>query len=334
MTFVLSPQAHSEQSAGKFRVDNGETVLAFSGESAELCRQFLERLPLRETAVEIADALGCSRESLGRLIGELKADQLILDESFPPLLDAEAALERIHEAGRFWNAHVMSQTHARRLFEGLAPESYVLGWGIEFFHFVRSARRYMARGASRTDGPTAVMSELWDHFVEEAFHDDIFLAGLRGCGLDGDAVRARVPLPSTQALINHLHECAESSVLSYAAVFAVMQPNRKRPTADEITKKYAFLAEKYHFAADLFEAFRKHDMIDAELDHAELTIGPILRNRGFVSAFEMAELFRVIRQTAEYFVLFFEGVNGFYQSQVDCRYQSVPSVAGLRYCHN
>lgn len=334
MTYILSAQAHSEHLAGKFKVDNGETVLAFSGESGDLCRRLLERLPLRETPVELAEALGCSRPSLDRLIGELKTDQLILDEGFPPLLDAESALERIHEAGRFWNAHVMSQTHARRLFEGLAPESYVLGWGIEFFHFVRSARRYMARGASRTDGPTAVMSELWDHFVEEAFHDDIFLAGLCGCGLDGAAIRGRVPLPSTLALINHLHECAEAGALSYTAVFAVMQPNRTRPTADEIVKKYAFLSEKYHFAADLFEAFRKHDMIDAELDHAELTIGPVLKSRGFVSACEMAELFRVIRQTAEYFVLFFEGVNGFYQSQVDCRYQSVPSVAGLRYCHS
>ena len=187
----------------------------------------------------------------------------------------------------------------------------------------------MARGASRIDGPTPALRGLWDHFVDEAFHDAIFREGLIGCGVPAGNIDNRIPLPSTTALLNHLWEAAEDGDLAYASVFALMQPLTEPPSQENVRARYAFLKEVYPDAAPLFDAFEQHDLIDASLEHASLTIEPLLRARGGVSRHEMTLITQTIQRTADCFDLFFAGIQSHYRNRLTIDYRQIPRIDAM-----
>lgn len=310
-------------------VEDRETRLAFVGPSALAAQIVWDRLDKASTVTEVAVSAGYSPGTTQEIIDLLVADGFVLDLSTPSLVPADEAIARVRACARFWNRHIMSQAFPTLLFSGQATKPQVLGWGIEFFIFVRAAREYMARGASRIDGPTKVFNELWDHFAEEAFHDEIFLKGLVGCGLSEGNVLGRVPLPSTTALLNFLWEASEASDLDYAAVFAVMQPRSEPATRAEIADRYSNLKLAYPYAEALFDAFEAHDLIDVALEHSSLTIEPLLRHRQELSRHEMARIYEGIRTTAHGFNLFFRGIAQHYTSDLAVSYRQIPTVDAM-----
>jgi hypothetical protein len=251
---------------------------------------------------------------------------MLLDLSEMTSLEGERLLLKIRSASLFWNKHIMAQPFPRRLFAGTATEAEVLGWGIEFYFFVKSANEYMARGVSRVDGFTTSLAELWKHYVEEAAHDALFYKGLLSCGIRAGDLERRPPLASTLALINHLYEASEQGPLEYASLFAVMQPFSEPQTAEDIEEKYEFLSASYPFARFLFSAFKEHDLIDAGLSHSKLLLEPLLIEYGKLDNRSLGRIFKTIEETANAFVVFYEGISRYYQKRRLVGYRQRPNA--------
>lgn len=327
--FARRPDVKITNFPGLCQVEDRELALSFHDDSADLVGKLLAWDCSGATIDEIASATSYSVRSLEQAIDTLESENFILRMDIPETLNAKDALARARKAGAFWNRYVMSHPFPSRLYSGEATRNEVFGWGIEFCHFVRGAREYMARGASRTAGPTAILSELWSHFVEEAFHDEIFLEGLVSSGIQRSALRRRTPLPSTLALLNFLWEAAEDSDLSYGAIFAIMQPNASKEVA--IQSEYEFLRTAYPYAAPLFDAFQKHDCIDMSLQHSSITLEPLILERKIVSRHDVLQILRTIRSAGEHFAIFFSGIAGHYKTSWACDYRQRPNASGILY---
>lgn len=325
--YTLHPDLAITRHDGTLHIEDRDTRLTFDGESATACGRILEALTHEASIKAIARRSGYSARTAEHCVHLLAQEGYVLRQDFKAsAIAARDAIAKVREAALFWNKHVMAQFFPVKLFAGEASKAEVLGWGIEFYHFVRAARDYMARGASRTFGDVRVLSHLWDHFSEEAFHDEIFLQGLIGCGLDQDNLVRRPPIASTMALLNHLWECSEEGDLEYAALFAVMQPMAEPRTGQDIKLQYDKLRGFYPFAAPLFDAFEGHDRIDVALEHSTLTIEPLLKMQKSISPYQMNKLLLRIRETAENFDLFFEGIPDYYRTISAVSYRQLPNA--------
>ncbi len=302
--FLLHPDLAVHQATGRLTIEDRDLRLSFEGSDALLAGTVIRSCGRAASVEAVAEAAARDVPTTEAMVSLLERESFVLRMDYFDVMHADEAIIAIKHAALFWNKHVMSQNFPLRLFSGEATRIEVLGWGIEFYHFVRAAREYMAQGASRTDGPSAALSKLWDHFVEEAFHDEIFLDGLVDCGLDRGDIEGRPPLASTMALLNHLWECAEEGDIDYTAVFAVMQPGLNQFTHQDIKKKYDLLRASYSLTAFLFDAFEKHESIDVDLDHSNLTIEPLIRLKKFVTRSKLTRIVNKIRRTAEFFIIF------------------------------
>ncbi|MBI2714977.1 MAG: hypothetical protein HYX37_11080 [Rhizobiales bacterium] len=323
---LLHPDCSIKDEGERFIIEDRVIKLTYTGESATLCRQALPLLPSARDIDDIVGGTSYSMASLKQLVAGLESEGLALDLSHVEELDDNLLIEKIRTASRFWNQHIMGQVFPSRLFEGHATRPEVLGWGIEFYFFIRAANEYMARGVARDDAPTEVLAEVWKHYVEESGHEEIFLTGLLGCGLRRQEIVDRMPLPSTMALTNFLYEKACSTIFDYLSVFALMQPLATPPSRSDISQRYDALRSWYPFASPLFNAFEQHDTIDADLAHAKLAIAPAIIWRSPASKHERLAIFQTIRETAEHFILFFEGIPRYYKNERFLNYRQRPTA--------
>jgi len=326
--FIVHPDLTITSEASRLVVEDANLSLAFEGDSAAATSSVLQHLPFCRTVSELANCTQLSSRTVESILAIFREDNLILDLSDLAGLATQDLVKKIRQASAFWNMHVMGQTFPSRLFAGEATWAEVLGWGIEHYFFVRAANEYMARGASRTQGATRHLEELWKHYAEEAFHDEIFMHGLAGCGLDVHSLPRRPPLASTMALLNFLFEKSAESALAYTAVFCVMQAGSQARSTPEIARRYDQLRSCYPFASSLFDAFEKHDNIDVGLGHSALTIEAILAEEGPLSDTQIRRIFETIEQTANHFVLFFEGIPRHYKSSRSVTYRQFPNAVG------
>lgn len=208
------------------------------------------------------------------------------------------------ERTSFWNA----------MHSGEAPRNVVLGWGVEFHHYVESANEHMAASVAHCRHDLVIRKWLAEHYVEEHDHSRHFADGLAECGLDRESVRVAPPLPSTAALINYLVELATDSI-AYAGTFAAMRRSVP-PSLEELNASYTTLIDTYPFAAPLLNRIHAHAKEDFDLDHDTLIIERILRERVTINSDLANRIVRAARGLTEHFVLYFEGIFDFY-SQPD-----------------
>jgi pyrroloquinoline quinone (PQQ) biosynthesis protein C len=326
--FILRPDVTTKNKASGLVVEDANVSLAFEGESATATSSVLQHIPFCRTVSELAESTNLSPRTVESILAIFQEDNLILDLGDMSGLTTQDLVKKIRQASIFWKMHVMGQAFPSRLFAGEATWAEVLGWGIEHYFFVRAANEYMARGASRTQGATRHLEELWKHYAEEAFHDEIFLHGLAGCGLDVQSLPRRPPLATTMALLNFLFEKSAESALAYTSVFCVMQAGAQAHNTPDMERRYDQLRSCYPFASSLFDAFEKHDNIDAGLGHSSLTIEAILEEEGPLSDKHVRKIFETIEQTANHFVLFFEGIPRHYKSSRSVTYRQIPNAVG------
>jgi len=322
--FIVHPDLTTKTDASRLVVEDANVALTFEGESATATSSVLQHMPFCRTVSELADSTQLSPRTVESILAIFREENLILDLGDLAGLPTQDLVKRIRQASMFWNMHVMGQTFPSRLFAGEATWAEVLGWGVEHYFFVRAANEYMARGASRTQGATRHLEELWKHYAEEAFHDEIFLHGLAGCGLDMQSLPRRPPLATTMALL----EKSAESALAYTAVFCVMQAGSQARGTSDIAHRYDQLRSCYPFASSLFDAFEKHDNMDAGLGHSSLTIETILEEEAPLSDKQIRQIFETIEQTANHFVLFFEGIPRHYRSSRSVTYRQFPNAIG------
>ena len=264
---------------------------------------------------EISTQLGLSESELKKTFQVLADEEVVIDASAAfDACTSEAFLDAYFAECRFLTDEIFAQPFWETLLSGRAEHNLVLGWGIEFYHFVDAANEHMAAAVAQCRDGSQTRAWLAKHYVEERDHGSIFLDGLAGVGLDRDQVRRAPPLPSTRALINYLTELASADTIAYAGAFGVMQSNREATTRDAIEQFFTFLSGQYPFATQLFDAFQRHALIDVDLKHQHLVLELICEDCKELGSEVAARPINAARSVAEQFIMFFEGIHQYYGS--------------------
>jgi pyrroloquinoline quinone (PQQ) biosynthesis protein C len=287
---------------------------SFTGRSGELLWRTLPFLTGHRTVRQLGEQLKCDADNLVAVLNALNVDECLVADlaRVTRASSGKEFVDALKDESRFMAAEIYCQPFWEILNSGTASNALILGWGIEFYHFVESANEYMAVGVASCREDARVREVLARHYIEECEHSSIFLDGLRECGLDAEQVRRAPPLASTRALINYLYETGSSNSFAYAGLFAVMQSSQDRMSEDLITAFYQHLSTCYPYAKNMFDAFRKHALIDVELEHNRIALDQIVEIVPDRVMQNSREIVRATRGLVEQFILFFEGIKDYY----------------------
>jgi pyrroloquinoline quinone (PQQ) biosynthesis protein C len=227
---------------------------------------------------------------------------------------ADGFLEAYWVLCEAWAEEIFARPLWDTLLSGRASPALVLGWGVEFYHYVEAANEHMAMATAHCRDDSEMRQWLAAHYAEEYDHSSMFLAGLAESGLDREQVTAAPPLASTRALVNYLNELAISDVVGYTGVFGVMQSPRIGRTRENVDRLYDHLAALYGFARPFLESVRRHAAADLALGHAQLVLERLVARNGTPAANERARIVRAARDVTERFVMFFDGIEEYYGS--------------------
>ncbi|OHX16310.1 iron-containing redox enzyme family protein [Chromobacterium sphagni] len=242
----------------------------------------------------------------------LESDLLLdLERAAAAASHAELAAALQAEA-RFWAKPIFEQPFWDSVLSGACSPSQILGWGVEFYHFVDAANDYMPLGVAHTREMRQLRNPIASHYVEEMSHGGIFLEGLARCHLDPASIQAAPPLPHTRALINQLVEYAYEGELAYTASFAIMQPGLAPQSLAVLDEFYSRLRACYPYAAGMFDAFQRHASLDVALGHDSTVFMRLCREAPLLSPVQLRRVRSVMRGVAESFILFFEGIFSYY----------------------
>jgi len=324
---LLSPHCRVSMESNTLVMTTREDEYRFVVSEPEAFVRVLEELRGSGFPSELAANQNVDGTALEPLLVTLANDAVLLDidaaKESPN--DADAAQAMLREA-RFWARTVFEQPFWDDLLAGRFSRAQVLGWGVEFFHFVDAANFYMPLGVAHTRHGRHLREAIARHYIQEMDHGVIFLEGLARSGLDRSSILIAPPLPHTQALINGLAELAIEGEVPYTAAFAVMQPGITEPSITALDEFYGALSKLYPFASPMFDAFRRHARIDVDLHHEETTFA-LLCQTG-ITPKERARASQAMQTVAENFVLFFEGIHDWYGKQEDFALRR-PMVAGV-----
>jgi hypothetical protein len=262
----------------------------------------------------LAAKVGIDAEAAALLLQPLAEEGVVLDCAAPIRASRSEFLSAIQCECSLLMQSLSEEPFWKRVFSGKANRSLILGWGIEFTHFVASANEYMPLGIAYAREGATVRELFSRHYSEEAEHSTIFMDGLLKCGLDPVRVTIAPPLASTRALINLLVENAIEGAGAYAAGFAIMQPNAQPTSSSSLKAFYSELAALYPFAAPLFEAFEKHANFDVELSHQHTVLAG-MDAFGAIPDASRSQIVDAARSVAEGFILFFEGIYDAYGNE-------------------
>lgn len=314
-TPLLSCLVNCREYGGELLVESSDCSYRFGGQSAATMSAVLPRLDGASTVEDLSRYLGISPDEICAHLDVLAADELVLDAS--AAYEARSTgdfLDAYFRECRFRAREIFVQPFWDILMSGRATRSLVLGWGMEFYHYVEGANEHMAAGVAHCRRDPELRRWMAEHYAEEYNHSEIFLQGLISCGLDREQVLEASPLPSTRALINYLTELASSDTMAYAGAFGVMQAAGEDTTHESINRLYDELSGFYPFAVGLFDAIRKHALIDVDLGHQTLLLERACARSPGVDPSVVRGVTRAIADTAEHFILFFEGINDYYSS--------------------
>ena len=242
----------------------------------------------------------------------LREDKYLIDATAPLRAPTQQSfIDAVFEEARFWNANMYAQPLFKPLFNGEASRSLVLGWGLEYYHFVESANEHMAMGVGYCRKNHRLRELMIEHYIEEWNHSEIFLTGLVKSGLDRDMVMSSIPLVATRALIDYLNELAYEHPLAYSACYGIMQSGNEATTALEVNEFYDRLKEHYPYAEGMLDGVRKHALIDVGLDHHKT---PLEHYAAFaeITQEERLMILESLRGTSEHFIQWFEGIYDHY----------------------
>ena len=258
---------------------------------------------LRDLAAEV----GLDTETAILLLEPLAEEGAVIDASAVLRAAADGFLDTFQKECHMMMRTLSEQPFWQQVLSGRANRNLILGWGIEFTHFVEAANEYMPLGIAHAREGVAVRELFSRHYAEEADHSAIFLKGLVECGLDRARITKAPPLATTRALINLLVEHAIEGAVPYAAGFAVMQPEVEAMDKEKVHGFYADLAQRYPFAVSMFRAFERHAGFDIDLCHHK-TVFAGLDELGAIPQAARTRAVETARAVAEAFILFFEGI--------------------------
>ena len=310
----LSPACRLTHTAQELLIASREHEIVCASSRPDVIEHLLLELDSGATPLALAVRHGVAPNDLDGVLSVLLENDLLLDVERAASAGSGADMaEALRLEARFWARTIFAQAFWEDLLAGRCSRAQVLGWGVEFYHFVDAANLYMPLGVAHTRHATAAMREaIARHYIEEMNHGAIFLDGLIGCGVDRASLLAAPPLPHTMALINQLAELAYEGELPYSASFAVMQPGLCMPTKAALGLFYGRLGQLYPYAAPLFKAFQRHAALDLDLQHEEALFYRLCREQPGLSGNQCRLASETMRSVAELFILFFEGIRDSY----------------------
>jgi pyrroloquinoline quinone (PQQ) biosynthesis protein C len=306
---LLAGRVLCRRDGGDVIVETQDLIYTFSPPSSAIVELIIPALDGSTSVSAIASRIGVQPAVVAAVLDELNSDAVLALDVTRARGAATAAEfgDALKEECRFWSREILSRPFWQTMQSGEAPKAVVLGWGIEFYHFVNSVNEYMAAGVANCRLNASVRDKLVKHYIEESEHASIFLQGLTRCGLDPDQVAAAPPLVCTRSLIDYLCEIALTSSVSYAAMFALMHANEAM-SQDAVEAFYAQLARAYPFAEGLFDACLKHALIDVRLEHHHTVFDAMLEDVPDTVLRHGPEAVIAVRGLAEQFMLFFDGI--------------------------
>src|ERR1700736_1823572 len=316
MTVQLSPASHpyltkratvSEAGRGLIGIETEQILVVVDGSPKW---KLVEELRCLDGRTAIREWSGPLRsEQWVELLNPLTRHRLLLDTT--AMEDAngvEASLAAYEHECSFWGQDLVGLRFWDVLASGQAPLSVLFGWTIEFQHYVAAAHEHMALAVADCCLGTGAQHWLADHYLEEVDHEEIFKAGLIEDGIGRDAILSAPPLPATSSMIAYLNELAMSDTLAYTATFGIMQQIGQVRTPTLIRSFFEALSMTYPAASGAIGGFRRHALLDSDLDHADLIFERIVRDRNCIDREEARRCARAVRGLSSHFVAFFKNV--------------------------
>jgi pyrroloquinoline quinone (PQQ) biosynthesis protein C len=311
---LLTPYAGVQDNGDTLEINDGEFAYEFSSRSASVVRAVLHRLDGTHTLASLAELARVPAPEMAATLNVLTGGALLIDaDTAIHAQDPESFLTGLKLLSRFWLRDIFAQPFWTRVRSGEASDALILGWGLEFYHYVEAANEHMALGVAHCHLDPRARQWMSQHYVEEYDHAGIFLDGLVACGYDREEITEARPLPSTRGLINYLNELAMEDTLAYLGTYAVMHAPSETGNQEMLTAFYRQLGETYPNASGLINAFQKHALIDTELEHKELVLERLYRQGYPYAPDHPRRILRAARGAAECFALFFEGIHDHYR---------------------
>jgi pyrroloquinoline quinone (PQQ) biosynthesis protein C len=306
--------ARDDRSAKSLRLETREDIYEMSVDGTDAVSAVLPRLIGDVVLSKLAADIQLQPRDLARMLEPLVTHDLVLDLDATLRADTTAAfLDELRRECRFWGMALLAQPFWQEVLSGRAPLGTLYGWGMEFRHFADGANEYMAAGVAFCRDGADMRERLSRHYIEECTHGEIFLQGLVECGLPEKAITQAVPLATTRALINYLWDVAAEGTVTYCATFMLMQTHESsKPAADLFLQA---LCDLYPRAAALFQSFHRHTVLDLALNHHDNVFEQLCKERGELSPADRECALRTVRNLAEHFGAFFEGIRVHYTDE-------------------
>jgi pyrroloquinoline quinone (PQQ) biosynthesis protein C len=290
-----------------------DTAYSFRDRSAVVLSQVWPYLDGKREMAAISLDCGIPWDEISAVLAPLTQDGWAIDDR--AVYEAEAA-EQFFEAYRdlceFWKKDIFTRPFWTELASGQAPRNVVLGWLIEFYHYIEAANEHMPASVAQCRTDETIQLWLARHYAEEYDHSQMFLDGLVEAGLDRDRLRDALPLASTRALINYIKEVASSDTVAYAAMHGIFQAPGSTESWRAVERFFEFLLAHYDFGGPVLRAFRQHASLDAELGHDDLVFRRICERAGTFPRDRIQSILNCTRGLVDHFVLFFDGIHDFY----------------------
>jgi hypothetical protein len=165
---LLSVSGNVSREGSQLVVENAEARIVFDGDSAKLMSTLLPRLDGCRTLADLSAETGHDVATMCAHLAQLEQDSLIVDWAAHEVVgDIEGYVRAVRSFSRFYNQQIFSNSPAKKIFSGQSTSPAVIGWGLEFYFFVRAANEYMPR-AIQARLPLASTLALTNHLFETA----------------------------------------------------------------------------------------------------------------------------------------------------------------------
>jgi len=166
-----------------------------------------------------------SQNDFESLLSQLKSVGAIeiLDKNDTLTVEPQAFAKICRQVFPQWKKDVFTLDFWHYLTSGQLSISSFAGWMLENFHFIEGATKRLSLVTATSNKNRKIRELFSQHFIEEYNHQLFFLKALQRLGFSKSQVLNHTPLPSTQAIINHMRESARTDTIAYAACSAFLE---------------------------------------------------------------------------------------------------------------
>lgn len=215
----------------------------------------------------IAEKSGLSVADVNALLSSLEPAEIVyFSKSSDEKLTPEHVREVLQQACGIWSDELRISYIGNEFAQGELPESVLIGWLLEMYHYIKDFPCAIAHAACHATGKLKDL--LVKYAAEERGHETFVLETLVNLGMSREDVKMSIPLLSTRLigfLMRELFELEPSSALMVAAVIEAQEFDEK-----QINEFKTKLHEHYGVDDKAFEPYFAHQEIDVGLGHAQL----------------------------------------------------------------